>query len=115
MKKIVYSPIVKEKLKGLKEQLIFEYGEEKARSIVRSMLDAVDKLAVFEKSGIEISQLYDIDTDYWYLFTCHNYLVYRIEADEIIIVQMFHEREDFMKPLFGLSGRTQESIDYWGE
>ena len=31
------------------------------------------------------------------------------------IVQMFHELEDFMMKLFGVSGRTQESIDYWGE
>ena len=33
----------------------------------------------------------------------------------VIIVQMFHERQDFMMKLFGISGRTQESIDYWGE
>lgn len=34
---------------------------------------------------------------------------------KVVAVQMFHEREDFMKTLFGISGRTQESIDYWGE
>ena len=30
-------------------------------------------------------------------------------------VLMLHEREDFMMKLFGVAGRTQESIDYWGE
>jgi hypothetical protein len=28
---------------------------------------------------------------------------------------MFNEKEDFMMKLFGMSGRTPESIDYWGE
>ena len=59
--------------------------------------------------------MYDIDTDYWYLFTHQHYLIYRIEKGKVTIVQMFNEREDFMMKLFGISGRTQESIDYWGE
>jgi hypothetical protein len=41
--------------------------------------------------------------------------IYRIEDDKVVIVQMFNEKEDFMMKLFGISGRTQESIDYWGE
>ena len=41
--------------------------------------------------------------------------IYRIEAKKVVVVQMFNEREDFMMKLFGISGRTQESIDYWGE
>ena len=28
---------------------------------------------------------------------------------------MFDEGEDFMYKLFGISTRTQESIDYWGD
>ena len=30
----------------------------------------------------------------------------------VIIVQMLHEQHNFMMKLFGISGRTQESIDY---
>jgi hypothetical protein len=56
-----------------------------------------------------------VDTDYFYVFTHHNYFIYRIEGDRVIIAQMFNEKEDFMIKLFGISGRTQESIDYWGE
>ena len=70
---------------------------------------------IHEESGVNISRMYDIDTDYWYLFTNHNYFIYRIEEKKVIIVQMFNEREDYMMKLFGISGRTQESIDYWGE
>ena len=68
-----------------------------------------------KESGVSISRMYDIDTDYWYIFTNHNYFIYRIEAKKVVVVQMFNEREDFMMKLFGISGRTQESIDYWGE
>ena len=35
--------------------------------------------------------------------------------NSIYVVNIYNEREDFMMDLFGISGRTQESIDYWGE
>ena len=56
-----------------------------------------------------------IECDYRYLYVSHNYVFYRIESEKIIIVEMFDEREDFMYKLFGISTRTQESIDYWGD
>ena len=115
MRQIEYSPLVKKKMARLQDELSDEYVKEKADDILRSMMDAVDHLRTYEYSGREISKMYDIETDYWYIFTNHNYFIYRIEPEKVIVVQMFHEREDFMKTLFGLSGRTQESIDYWGE
>ena len=39
----------------------------------------------------------------------------KTESEKIIIVEMFDEREDFMYKLFGISTRTQKSIDYWGD
>ncbi|MBP8968596.1 MAG: hypothetical protein KBG42_04850 [Lachnospiraceae bacterium] len=115
MKKVEYSQLVKRKLLELKKELTGEYGEEKTKEILTAMADHVDGLGLHEESGVSISRMYDIDTDYWYLFTNHNYFIYRIETKKVIIVQMFNEREDFMMKLFGISGRTQESIDYWGE
>lgn len=115
MKKVEYSQLVKRKLLKLKAELTVEYGERKAKAILTAMADHVDMLSVHEESGVNISRMYDIDTDYWYLFTNHNYFIYRIEEKKVIIVQMFNEREDYMMKLFGISGRTQESIDYWGE
>ena len=115
MKKVEYSRLVKRKLLKLKTELTGEFGEEKAKEILTAMTDHVDMLGQHEEIGVNISHMYDIDTDYRYLFTNHNYFIYRIEAKKVIIVQMFNEREDFMMKLFGISGRTQESIDYWGE
>ena len=45
----------------------------------------------------------------------HNHLFYYKEGDTIIVAEMFGEKEDFMYKLFDISGRTQDSIDYWGE
>ena len=59
--------------------------------------------------------MYNIECDYRYLYVSHNYVFYRIESEKIIIVEMFDERKHFMNKLFGISTRTQESIDYWGD
>ena len=115
MKKVEYSQLVKRKLLKLKSDLTGAYGEQKANEILVAIVDHVDILGQHEESGTCISRMYNIDTDYWYLFSDHNYFIYRIEEKRIIIVQMFNEREDFLMKLFGISGRTQESIDYWGE
>lgn len=68
-----------------------------------------------EKKGIAVSAMYNTECDYRYLYVSHNYVFYRIESEKIIIVEMFDERKDFMYKLFGISTRTQESIDYWGD
>ena len=115
MKMVVYSPLVKRKMKALKIWLIDHHGESVAEEVLTGIIKDADVLAEFEKSGTSIAEIYHIDTEYWYIFTHQHYLVYRIEPQSVIVVQMFHEKEDFMKTLFGISGRTQESIDYWGE
>ena len=115
MKKVEFSALVKRKITSLKRKLESEFGSKVSKDILNKLLGDADRLSQFEKSGVNISATYDIETDYWYIFTCHHYLIYRIEQDRVIIVQMFHERQDFMMKLFGISGRTLESIDYWGE
>jgi plasmid stabilization system protein ParE len=115
LKQLEYSQIVRRKLKNLKIELTEEYGAERSKKIIGEMTKAVRRLEKFSDSGVDISQMYDVDTDYFYVFTHHNYFIYRIEGDRVIIAQMFNEKEDFMMKLFRISGRTQESIDYWGE
>ena len=115
MKKLVYSPLVKNKLKILKAFLSKEYGDGSAKKILTQIADDAEILRNHEKSGTNIAEMYDIDTEYWYLFTNQHYLIYRFDPHTVTLIQIFHEREDFMMKLFGISGRTQESIDYWGE
>ena len=74
MKSVEYSQLVKRKLLKLKKELAGEYGEEKTKEILTAMADHVDMLGQHEESGVSISRMYDIDTDYWYIFTNHREL-----------------------------------------
>ena len=112
---IVYSQIVKRKLKVLKKYLTMQFDEETALKGIGAVTTAVRDLDKYPLRGLALSDLCDIDTDYRYLYIQHNYLFYYIEDDRIIIAEMFDEREDFIYKLFGISGRSQESIDYWGD
>lgn len=53
--------------------------------------------------------------DYLMVYTEHNYAFYRITDDAIYIVDIFHEREDFMWKLFGIRTTSQETDEYWDE
>lgn len=113
--KLEYSQTVRRKLKTLKMYLTEQYGEETAKVSVRKITDKARTLQNNPDIGIELSAKYEIDTDYRVVFVNHLHLFYYKEGDRIIVAEMFGEREDFINKLFGISGRTQESMDYWGE
>lgn len=114
-KKIEYSHIARNKILAIHDDLTQKYGEEFAKKTISIIMKKLRHLEDHCQSGIRIAEWYDIDTDYYYVFVKRNYFIYRIDEDRVIIVQVFHEKQDFMQKLFGISGRTQESIDYWGE
>ena len=115
MKKVEYSKIVKRKLKALRKRLTDEFGSEVSRKALKQITDAARGLGNFAEKGISVASMYDIDCDYRYLYTEHNYLFYRMEGNRILIVEMFDEREDFMYKLFGISTTSQESLEYWND
>ena len=115
MKKVEYSQIVRRKLKMLKVRLTAEFGTKVATKALKEITDAARGLETFEEKGVSVASMYDIECDYRYLFVGHIYLFYRIEADKIIIVEMFDDREDFMYKLFGITTTSQETLDYWNE
>lgn len=55
------------------------------------------------------------DCNYFMLFIEHNYFIYRITDEMIMILEIFNEKEDFMWQMFGIVTTSQETIDYWGE
>lgn len=115
MKKVEYSKIVKRKLKALRKRLTDEFGSEVSRKALKQITDAARGLGNFAEKGISVASMYDIDCDYRYLYTGHNYLFYRMKGNRILIVEMFDEREDFMYKLFGISTTSQESLEYWND
>ncbi|MBE5858478.1 MAG: hypothetical protein E7296_13065 [Lachnospiraceae bacterium] len=113
--KLEYSQIARKKLRSLKKALTEEYGEHAAKEQLTKLTGAARLLERNPNMGVAISELYNIDTDFRYIYKNPNYLFYFIEGKRVIVSELFNEKEDFMVSLFGISGRTQESIDYWGE
>ena len=115
MRKVVVSQIVRRKMTSLRKRLLDQFGEEVSKKAISEITDAIADLGQFPEKGIDISKMYGIETAYYYLFFKHNYIIYRFDEKTVTVLQMFDEKEDYMNTLFGISGRTQESIDYWGE
>lgn len=116
MARLEYSQIVRKKLNRLHDELAQDYGEDISKKIMGKITKGVRLLETFPQSGARISTQYDIECDYSYIFVEHNYFFYRIKDDDtIIILEMFHEKEDFIRNLFGIVTTSQDTIDYWRE
>ncbi|MBQ4536991.1 MAG: type II toxin-antitoxin system RelE/ParE family toxin [Lachnospiraceae bacterium] len=115
MKKIQYTPDAADKLRELKKAISQEYGAESAQKIIKTITDAIRGLCEYEEKGPEVSKMFDVVTDYRYLFVSKNYVFYRIEDEYIRIINLYHEKEDFIRQLFGIDTTSQETIDYWKE
>ena len=103
-------------MKKLRTELTQNYGEHNSKKIMQNITKGIRQLEIFPQSGTRISSQYDIKCDYSYIFVEHNYFFYRIKnKNTILILEMFHEKEDFMRKLFGIVTTSQETIDYWAE
>jgi len=91
------------------------YGEERAVRVVGTITNAIRDLCEYEEKGPLVSEKFDVITDYRYLFVSKNYVFYRVEDEYIRIINLYHEKEDFMWQLFGIDTTLQETIDYWNE
>lgn len=115
MKKIKYTPDTAEKLRNLKKEISQQYGENKAKEIVKEITNAIRGLCDNEKIGSEVSRMFDVVSDYRFLFVSKNYVFYRIEDKYIRIINFYYEKEDFMWQLFDVYTTPKETIDYWNE
>ncbi len=113
MKKVEYSQIVRYKLHKLKIQLTQNFGEKVSKIIIDKILRTVESLETFEEMGLLLSSIYDIECEYRILHVRRNYIIYRVELEKIIIVEMFDEREDFMYKLFGVRTLIQDEDVNW--
>jgi len=115
LRKITYTPDASDKLRKMKTVISQEYGLESANKVIKSIADAIKGLAEYAEKGIRVSNMFDTATDYRYLFVSKNYVFYRIEGKYIRIINIYHEKEDFMWQLFDVGTTPQETIDYWDE
>ena len=88
MKKIKYTPDAADKLRVLKQTISQQYGTDRAKQITKTITEAIRGLADYETKGPAVSQLFDVMTDYRYLFVSRNYVFYHIEEDYIRVINI---------------------------
>ena len=88
MKKIKYTPDAADKIRALNQYITHHYGSDKAQKIIRIITDAVRGLSQNERKGVKASNMFDIVTDYRYIFIAKNYIFYRIEEEYICIINI---------------------------
>ena len=99
---IVYSP---EALRDLDQtwEHIFEelFNPDAAQRIVQMVLDTVDLFCEQPFLGTMLSVVTDVESDYRFL-VCEHYLAfYRIEDQGIYIDRVLHEKQNYIRVLFG--------------
>ncbi len=113
--KIVYSPTSKEKLSRLKSHLIYSFGPETASKVLKQITSSISSLKENVNMAPSVRNLLEIDCDYRVLYTQKNYVFYRYDEQTVYIVDIYHEREDFMWQLFGIRTTTEDTENYWNE
>lgn len=74
---------------------------------MRDITAAIRRLETFPYMGMEVSQITGIPTKYRYLFNRNNYVFYRIDKDNIYIIRILNEKQNYIPILFGVS-ETEE-------
>ncbi len=102
MKRIVYSPEAISKINLIYRTVCSEYGRKKGREVKSEIINRIRSLSKMEKQGVSMHELYGVIPDYRKLYVAHNHIFYLIEDTTIQIINVYHEREDFMWKLFGI-------------
>lgn len=114
-RRIAYSEIALSKRKAVKKDIKERYGKERADIFSEHISKSIAELKKFPELGVPLKEKYDLNCDYYMLFVEHNYFIYRILDDVILILEIFNEKEDFMYQLFGVVTTSQDTLDYWDE
>ncbi len=115
MKKIDLTPEALHDLELLKDYLDREFGTRKEQQILRAIFADLKRLSDYPETDIHLFERFGIMTDYKCIYTHQNYAFYRLEGDCIKVIRILDHRRDFLHVLFGISMRSDESIDYWGD
>lgn len=102
MAEIKFSPEAINDLQQTKEYIIEELcNEQAAVNTVSKITKRIRMLADFPESGVLLSSIIDIETDYRFL-VCGNYTAfYRVENSMVYIVRILYGRRNYVQILFG--------------
>ena len=102
MRKIKYTPDAADRLRWINSIILMQYGSKTGKKIVGNITSAIRGLAEHAEKGPSVEAMFGIVSDYRYIVVERNYVFYRVEPDCIRIINLYHEREDFMWLLFGI-------------
>lgn len=73
-----------------------------ANRIIHELRSAAEDLQLFPRRGRPLDALISVHTEYRYL-PCENYCIFYLEDEEnVVIVRILHQRQDYLRALFGL-------------
>lgn len=118
MYEFIYSPIVLEKLTALKTRLTELCGEKRGVKRFLAVINGFENRLLFSNTGIPIKTMYDVEPEfekYYIIYSHKNYFLYYVDSDTVKVMEMYDEREDFARTLFGIITTTKETLEYWDE
>ena len=102
--RVRYSPKSLKDLQRIKVSVIEKFDSvQLAEKIVQEIMTAIKGLEIFPYKGVELRSITNIDTDYRYIFGQKNYVIYRIANEEVLIIRILNEKQDYMRILWGIS------------
>ena len=106
---IQYSPEAVDRLKDIKR--VFGINTYK------NIRESISVLFTVPQKGALVENYIEVPNPYRFLHVSQHYIFYRIDENTsaVKITDIFNEREDFLRTMFGIRLRTQESLDYWEE
>ena len=73
-----------------------------ANRIIHELRSAAEDLQLFPRRGRSLDALISVHTEYRYL-PCENYCIFYLEDEEnVVIVRILHQRQDYLRAFFGL-------------
>lgn len=115
MPKLIFAPKVLDDLQGIKTYITEQFGAERAKACIQELVTTARQLEIFPEEGLCLEGLIECPTDYRYLVVKPNYIFYRIEGDSVRIIRILHEKQDFLRILFGITSIHDGEDHYWGE
>lgn len=118
MYEIIYSPIVQEKLAALKIKLTELCGEKTGKKRFLAVINGFEVRLTFSNTGIPVKTVYDVDKEfekYYIIYSHKNYFLYFIEGNQVNVMEMYDERQDYARSMFGIITTSQDTLDYWDE
>ena len=112
-RKIAYSETALSKRKAIKKDIKERYGKERADKFSKFISKNITELKKFPELGVPLRDKYDLDCDYYMLFIEHNYFIYRILDELILVLEIFNEKEDFIYQTFGVITTSQDTLESW--